>query len=174
MTPPKGARSNQVTDVKPEDEAARCLKQPFEAPSTVRNFDLKDGHATGGEACYGADANTVVDSNPPATPKGFDESDPNMERGHLIARSFRGSSGVENIVPIFYTANHSGMTRVEHKIWDAVSMRRRVYYFIKPEYGEDSDVPVRFYVYMKTGAYDNPITGYHPEEVFTQTIDNVP
>jgi RHS repeat-associated protein len=171
---PQCAQEKQSIDVKPEDRADECVNTPYEAPSTVGNFELKEGRATGGEACYGADANVVVDTNTPATPKGFDESDPNMERGHLIAQSFRGSSGVQNIVPMYYTANHSGMTSVEHKIWDVVSMRRRVYYFIKPEYERGNDIPVRFQIYMKMGSYTNPITGYHEAEVFTTTIENVP
>ncbi len=172
---PQCAQEKQSTDVKPEDRADECVNTPFEAPSTVRNFELKEGRATGGEACYGANANEVVDPNQPATPSGWAKNS-GMEKGHLIARSLRGSSKVDNIVPMYYRVNHSDMVRVEYDIRRAIAMKRRVYYFIRPEYDAGNDIPTRLQIYMKLGSYNDPITKYHhPATVLHDnvTIDNV-
>ncbi|MGH3441418.1 MAG: DNA/RNA non-specific endonuclease, partial [Nitriliruptorales bacterium] len=67
------------------------------------------GRATGAFACLTMSA-TDVDSRRARTPPGY--QDDIMDRSHLIARQFGGTSDLENIVPLYKDVNQA-MRRVE-------------------------------------------------------------
>ena len=80
-----------------------------------------------------------------------------MDRTHLIAREFGGSSEKESIVPMFWLNNQSDMKKVEAKVRKLLNAKERVYYLITPRYDPGEDVPKYLDIYIKsTLTYSNP------------------
>jgi RHS repeat-associated protein len=112
---------------------------------------------------------------PPSTP-GFWESvpkgfvlgnDPQLNRGHLLARQLGGSgTDLRNLVPLYRKANTEEMAGAEQKIADSIAAGNTVYYTSIPVYeNENNPIPlgVTMTAYTSTGA-----------QIVNQTIWNRP
>ena len=96
-----------------------------------------------------------------------------MNRAHLIARTLRGQSIQENVVPLYARPNQSDMAKIENQIRRRLGMGQRVYYFIKPEYIAYSDIPIGLNYYIKS-YYMSPMTRRLEANVDSNYIRNVP
>jgi hypothetical protein len=57
-----------------------------------------------------------------------------MEKSHLLARRFGGAAILENIVPMYWRANASGMAREESTVRQLLAVDSRVYFLARPMY----------------------------------------
>ncbi|MEV1154938.1 DNRLRE domain-containing protein [Micromonospora chokoriensis] len=96
-----------------------------------------DRRARGAVACLTPNA-TPLDSRDPHTPRGFKSGV--HHRGHLVARDFGGTSGVENMVPMYPTANLSGMKMVENEVKARLGRNERVFYAVVPYYNTNTTI----------------------------------
>jgi RHS repeat-associated protein len=98
----------QVTQDQIEDQERGCAART-NSLSTISYLPLDDqGRARGAFGCLTNSA-TTIDFRRPATPPGY-VSGP-MDRGHLVAREFGGSSDLPNISPMYTDVNHETVMR---------------------------------------------------------------
>ena len=125
-----------------QDQARNCFNST--GPSTYAYGPLDNlggtidpGRATGAVACLAPIPTPNRGKNVLPFP-GFDRS--TMNRAHLLARQFGGSSGRVNIVPFYAGANQGRgtdplqMQNIEDQIAAALANNQRVYYFAIPVY----------------------------------------
>jgi len=141
-----------VTDTDIEDKERGCAGQS-NSLSMIEYLPLDDhGRARGAFACLTPSA-TAIDSRAPRTPKGFVSGV--HERGHLIARQFGGTSDLENIVPMYPSANGwTGMEGVEQQVRERLNRNERVFYAAIPRYSSNAVdyVPYKIDVYILSAS----------------------
>jgi RHS repeat-associated protein len=118
-----------------EDDESDCASRTGSI-SRIQYLPLdEEGRAQGAIACLTPSA-TTLDTRRPRTPLGYGSG---MHRSHLIARSFGGTSDLENIVPLYPRANYD-MTVIEDQVRARLSRNERVFYAVTPVY-EDEPIP---------------------------------
>jgi RHS repeat-associated protein len=129
------AQSPQPLQVDTQSRSRGCFGQAGTASEIIYYNRNSMGAASGVEACLSPTIGTIDERKPP-TPPGWQ---PGMDRSHLLARQFGGSSIPENIVPLYPNANQLSMKAVEAQVRGALETGR-VYYFAAPIYAAYSTV----------------------------------
>ncbi|WP_281278088.1 DNA/RNA non-specific endonuclease [Peribacillus cavernae] len=81
--------------------------------------------------------------------------------GHLIASIFKGSGGLDNLVPMDSNLNRGAFKTLENAWSKALKQGQEVYVKVRPVFRGDSQRPIRFMI-------DSTIDG----EVFTKVFQN--
>ncbi|AGK54515.1 DNA/RNA non-specific endonuclease [Bacillus sp. 1NLA3E] len=89
---------------------------------------------------------------------------PDDEGGHLIANIFKGSGGLDNLVPMNGNLNKGEWKKLENTWTDALKLGDDVKVKITPNYMEDSQRPISFDIKYKIGD----------DEWEIRRFDNVP
>ncbi|GAB4010484.1 DNA/RNA non-specific endonuclease [Nocardioides ultimimeridianus] len=124
---------NQERKINDDEYEKRCFGGAI-AGASIHYFPLDDqGRATGAMACLqGGIPRDLRDPRAPATPVGYETG---MHRGHLVARMLGGISDVQNIVPLWPSANYAMRDQAELPV-ELATRTQTVFFTAVPVYGD--------------------------------------
>ncbi|MEQ4207913.1 DNRLRE domain-containing protein [Actinopolymorpha sp. B9G3] len=151
-----------------DDDANRddCLSEQSASAGYIQYFNPDGGgRASGALACLPPWARKV-DGRQPQTPVGWK---PGMDRSHLIARQFGGTSDRLNVVPLWPNVNQEAMVEYEDEVRERLNSGERVYYSTVPIYSRPAgmgyyptDPPAGLQIYIASSGRDDIVNEFMP------------